>query len=228
MLSRVVSHGLPVLVLAIVLLTATCAPIAPTVSAQEPAGKETIKSIMALLQTEIDMKDFQAPNLTLKDFLGLLLEKAQGLGKELPILLDQDAFRAEDPNSPDIYDTPVRVPPFPRRMTLATALRLALRKVPSGNATYLILPTHIHITTASQATPEKQLVQAMFVNQPLEKVLEELSSLSGIGVILDARVGDKAKTMVTARFPNATTLTTAVRLVADMADLKVVIAENVL
>lgn len=181
-------------------------------------------TLMSRLGEPIETKDFQVP-MALKDALGLFVEKLAAKGMEMPILVDSAAFREE---SIEIYDTLIRFPPFPRRLTLATALRLALDQVPEKNATYLVLPTHILITTLQRATPEKQTVRGLFVKRPLEAVLEELSAQTGISVLLDPKVGDKAKTPVTAKFRNETSLPAAVRVLADMADLRVAVVENVL
>src|SRR5262249_27302350 len=59
-----------------------------------------------------------------------------------------------------------------------------------------------------------------FEKRPLDEALEELAELTGAPVVVDSRLGDKAKTPVTATFRNTTTLENAVRLLAEMADLQ--------
>jgi hypothetical protein len=113
-------------------------------------------------------------------------------------------------------------------MTMASALHFALEKVPHQNVAYLVHPTHIVITTQSRATPEKQKIHGMFVKRPLEEILQDLAAQTGISIILDQRVGDKAKMILTAQFRNHTSLLTAVGLLADMADLKAYVVENLL
>jgi type II secretory pathway component HofQ len=72
------------------------------------------------------------------------------------------------------------------------------------------------------------LVHTRFENTSLTEALRELSDQAGFNVVLDARVADKAKTaMVTARLNN-TPLDTAVALLADMAELKPVLTDNLL
>jgi hypothetical protein len=208
------------------LVAALCLVFAGEVASQEKVARQA--ALTKLLSEEFEMKEFQAPNMTLKDCLGLFVEKLSAQGKEVPILVDSDAFRLENPDTMDIYDALIKFPPFPRRMSLAAALRIALQKAPDNNATYLVHPTHILITTVQRATPERQTVQGMFVKRPLEEILQELSAQTGISVIFDQRNGDKAKTVLTAEFRNETSLLTAVRLLADMADLKAVVVENVL
>jgi len=119
-------------------------------------GRKEAQKISRLLEEPIEMKDFQLP-MTLKEALGLFYEKMAAKGLELPILVDTEAFKDGNNDAPDIYDTPVKFPPFPRRMSLATALRMALSKIPTGNATYLIRRNFIEITTIERQTSERTL-----------------------------------------------------------------------
>src|SRR5437660_1465785 len=67
--------------------------------------------------------------------------------------------------------------------------------------------------------PFLPLVQGRFDKKPLEEVLKELAEQSEQTILLDAKVGDKGKTAVTAKLMN-TPLDTAVTLLADMAELQ--------
>src|SRR5262249_1285354 len=75
--------------------------------------------------------------------------------------------------------------------------------------------------------PFLPLVQNTFEKKALEKVLRELADECEFSIVLDGRVEDKAKAVVSGRFQN-TPLDTAVRLLADMADLKPFLVDNVL
>jgi hypothetical protein len=198
--------------------------------------KEVVKkatafhTIVGLLDEQLDMKYFQTP-LSLKESLALFMEHFATKGKELAILVDSEAFKEENPDAPPIYDTVVQFPPFPKKMKLATALRLALSKAIPANATYVIRQEHIEITTFERVKPEALFgfpILAQFHKLPLHEALEELSSLSGATILLDTRVGDKAHTAVSARFQNTVSLETAVRLLAEMADLETEVRGNVL
>ena len=86
-------------------------------------------AVSNMLEETIDMKDFQQPGgLSLKDALSLLYEKMAAKGKELPILIDTEAFKG-DAEGPDVYETVVKFPPFPKRMQVQMVLRLALAKI---------------------------------------------------------------------------------------------------
>src|SRR5205823_5353909 len=120
--------------------------------------------------------------------------------------IDTEAFRDQLPEGTDLYDTPVKFPPFPRKMTLGRALDLVLEKIPSGNATYLVRQEYIEITTLRHAVPQAQRVNARFVNRPLAEALGQLARQTGVNIILDSRAAKKAQTPVTATFPPKTNL----------------------
>jgi hypothetical protein len=71
------------------------------------------------------------------------------------------------------------------------------------------------------------LVNATFDKVPLEDAVKELSEQADFSVLLDNRAADKGHTPVSARLRN-TPLDTAVRLLADMADLRPIHLDDVL
>jgi hypothetical protein len=80
-----------------------------------------------------------------------ILEGVQGRlprGKAVALRIDKEALgkRYEE-----IAQTPVRFPPFPRRISLSTALRIALSKLEGADVDYRIWPTHLTITTPERA-----------------------------------------------------------------------------
>jgi hypothetical protein len=120
---------------------------------------------------------------------------------------------------------------------LETILREIIRKV-SPEAELVIRGEQIEITTRAalvkefypgrrdEVLPPLQVVSIKEV--PLSKALEDLTDLGEWSVVLDRNaVGDAAKKPVTADFNNVP-LDTAVRLLADMAGLKVVTMDRVL
>lgn len=119
-------------------------------------GRAEANAINRLLGETIETDQLQI-GLTLKEFIGLVAEKFAARGKELPIIIDTEAFKEDAPEIGDLYDTPVRFPPYPKRMTVATALRLALAKIPTNNATYLIRRNFVEVTTIERQTREKVL-----------------------------------------------------------------------
>jgi len=119
-------------------------------------GRKEANSIKKLMDEQIEMKDFLAP-MNLKECLELFMQKFAGKNKDLPILVDTEAFKEENPDAPSIYDTQIKFEPYPKKMQMATALRLALAKVNPPNATYLIRRNYIEITTIERQTRERVL-----------------------------------------------------------------------
>jgi len=116
-------------------------------------------------------------------------------------------------------------------VTLATLLNDVLARMPGegeDGATFLLRADHIEITTrgaarleiypANFAGPFMPLVNVDFDQVPLPEALKELVVLSGIRVKLDPHTDGRSKRVVTLRLKN-TPVDTAVRLVADQADL---------
>jgi hypothetical protein len=72
-----------------------------------------------------------------------------------------------------------------------------------------------------------RLIEVDFDKRPLNEALKELAEEEGVNLVIDPRVGDKAKTPVSVTLHNAM-LETAVRILAELADVKVVQVTNVL
>jgi len=102
--------------------------------------------------------------------------------------------------------------------------------------TYLVQQDHVLITTLVRARPEmwidnpisqEPVVDVAFHGQSLDQALLELASLTGINVVLDMRAAEEAKTPVTATLNNAP-ISTAVSMLADMANLESVTLKGAL
>lgn len=179
-----------------------------------------------LLYEIVHMKDFQQP-MSLGEALKELEKKLAERGHQLPILVDTDAFK-EGLEGADIYDTQVKFPPFPRKLTVCQFLKLAIAKISSGEATLLLRPEVIEITTVKQAAPAMRTVSVKFKKALLPEALAELSRQTGIGIVLDGRAVNEIGTFVTATFPPETNLVTATALLANMAGLKVRVVDRLL
>jgi hypothetical protein len=198
-----------------------------------PAPTVKLRNMRAVLHETIDMKDFQAP-MTLKEALGLIQDKlnAKFKGEDIfPILIDANAFKAEDPEAADVYDTQVKFPPFPRHFTVAGALKHALSFVPSPKAAFLLRNGYVEVTTAKEASLKRLLRQKVFTNferYPLAEAIEDLSAQTGVSVVLDPRLGDKLKKPITAALNNDVPLEGVLRLLADMAEVKLFLGDDVI
>jgi hypothetical protein len=192
-------------------------------------AKSTSKEIIELLNERVELKGFLNP-MTLHEFIDVLYRSVPA-DRRVPITLNWKAFSEENPDRyPDLaavfnLEVPPVVPPAmaDQALTRGHILRLGLYHVPTNNATYVIRNGTLEITTNDHAHPRAQWgqrVSACFEKRPLDEALDELVEQTGAAVVVDSRVGDKAKTPVTATFRNTTTLENAVRILAELADLQ--------
>jgi len=238
MTRRYKCFALLAVLLALPLLSASPSPSPHQDPAQLPKGdKKADKKLLVakkpttLMGERFDLKELAQQPTSLKEALGWLVDQMAQRGIELVILVDVDAFKAAAPDAPDVYDTQIRFPPHPKQITLANFLRFALTRVVTGDATFVLYGDRIEITTFEQASAEGRLQQpifATFENVKLSQALRELSELTGTTIVLDKRVGDKEDRLVSATFLNEVSLGGALRVLTEMADLKVVLLEGTL
>jgi hypothetical protein len=170
------------------------------------------------------------PFTPVREALGFLSDKF-----DISMVIDESAFQTAE-GKIDVGVLPVTLATL-RNPSLRTVLRLLLAQIPDG--AYYIHSDYVEITTGKRIRSEVLHTQeqpgrlwpppihASFARRPLQEVLNELADLAGVNIVLDARVGDKARTEVTARLSNVA-IETAVQLLADMADLHPVTIENVI
>ena len=118
------------------------------------------------------------------------------------------------------------------QVPLAVILDEMLSRINPNEAigTYRIVNGYVEITTRNRVQSGVLLgmpIVIEFDKCPLEEALQEIMDKNGVTVVLDGSVGERAKTSITAVFQQVP-LDTVVRLVADMADLRVVTVENML
>ncbi len=198
--------------------------ITPKRSPIEP----TTRDLFRWLEEPLDMRDFQGP-MSLKEVVGKFTEVFARKAKQLPILVDVEAFREENQEAPDVYETPVKFPVSPRRRTFGEALQFALSKIPTNNGTFLVRRGLIEITTTERASPAVLLqskVRPNFEKRPLAEVLNELADLTGATILVDPRAGEKARSPVTANFRSDIPLDIAVRVLAETAGLHAQVYED--
>ena len=227
-------RSIDLFVLAVLCLLTQAAWQAPAPAAATAATR-TLAQLRAALDEQIDMKEFQQP-MTLKEALGLIQDKVNAKFKGddvLPILIDAEAFKEENPDAPDIYDAQVKFPPFPRRMKAVEALKLALLRIPTKNAAFLLRGQFgfIEVTTVKRASLKHLLRQKVFINferTPLADAVEELSALTGVSVVMDPRLGDKLKAPVTVHLNGEVPLDELLRLLANLVEVKFVTSREIL
>jgi hypothetical protein len=211
------------------------AAVALSWSAQAPRAEDGKREpLPARLANRVTFSGVEAdPHLPLQEVLDMLAARY-----ELAFTINEAAFKAESVD--DVKDAHVAERAIPKMVDtrLDTVLRKVLARVPSqSGATYLVRADGIEITTGARLAQEVwgnnytgpflPLANATFDKRPLEDVLHELADAADFTILVDAKVAEKARTPVTARLNNVP-LDQAVRLLADMADLKSFLVANVL
>ncbi len=168
------------------------------------------------------------PNTAFKEALDFLADRY-----DLTIVVDSNAFTAIGVEKVD--EQPVQLPKM-AGVRLRDVFRFLLAQVRGENhdATYLIRPDYIEITTTLRADPQRWVgadrrhapkVDAEFNGEELEDALRALAYSSGINVVLDGRTVEKSSVTATLR---EMPLDAAVRVLADMAGLKMVVMPHAL
>ncbi len=189
--------------------------------------------LSAKLSRHVKFEGFTDAGMTLAQALDQLAKQF-----DLTFDVNEKAFTTE--NVADVGKTEItQMGPLPamKNVRLDTVLRKVLARVPvESGATWTLREDRIEITThqaqvaevwGEYTGPFLPLVWATFDKVPLEDVLKELSEQTEFNIVLDNRAAEKARTPVTARLRNSP-LDTALRLLADMADLRSVHIDNVL
>lgn len=199
-------------------------------AAQERRGSKA-QRLLAQLQRTVNLDKGIDPNTPLKDAIEYLADKY-----DMTMLVDSKAF--EEIGVQKVEEQPVQMPKMVG-VSMATVLRLLLGQI-KGDVhcgTYSIQDDHILITTTQQASNAETwtadsdspapAVDVDCLHRPLQDVLNDMRELTRINILVDARVTDKVRKPVTATLGKVP-VDTAVRLLADMVDLRAVAVDNVL
>jgi hypothetical protein len=191
------------------------------------------KEMKLLLERQVKFAGCDDPKVT----FGEQFEEL-GVQYDLQFDIDEKAF-AED-GVEDVLKLSMvsesRPLPKLKSVRFETVLRKILARIPNeSGAIYLIKRDRIQITTrravfpdSFRNSPKRQLpvVSCEFEKKPLAEALKELDNTVDFNIVLDVRMAESAKAPVTARLDNVP-LDTAVQLLADMADLRAVLIDNV-
>jgi hypothetical protein len=201
--------------------------IAPWVRAV-PAGAEkptelarTRQAALANLNQRHDFPGFEN-NTPLKEALGFLAERAG-----VTIVIDTEAFKSEL-QIDEAENQSIRALPQLPRIPVKVTLDMVLKQV---QADYYITRDGVITVVPKEGITRRLLNQKVSVSldrKTLGDALKELSEVSGFTIVLDERrAGDKAKSQVTADLRNVS-LTAAITIVADLAELQMVQVDRVL
>lgn len=216
-----------IFVFSLVLVAATNSNAAdPPVSNSDPERQLQLK-----LAKVVSMKDPIDAAIDLA-----LTELAEEHGLQGKIVFCKEAFKAEG------IDDPLAVMVKLPKLTGVRFCVILDRLVGQMGGAWVLRDGHIEITTAAAVRAEinvndadpdagfkrtMPLVRSTLKDIPLRKALEDLASRCDRTVIVAPQAGEKGDVQVSARFVNVP-LDTAVELLADMAELKLVRKANAL
>jgi hypothetical protein len=197
-----------------------------------PDADRRAQELNKALSQVINFKGFEDPKTTLIEALDIL-------GKQYNVTFDvnEKAFAADNALN-DVLRYEIASPnPIPEmRASLRAVVKKILSRLPvESGATLVIRKDFIEITTQKAVRDELGLPEGRallplvfedFDDQPLPVALRTLANATGLSVVLDHSAADKLP-KVTAQFHNVP-VDTAVRVLADMADLGMVRLDNVL
>jgi hypothetical protein len=208
---------------------------------KQPEGKIAIpkevtplsgKAMREALASEVNYAGIDLPTAKLEDALNDMTQKYG-----VRFYVNEKAF-VED-GVADVLGVEVAQPrPFPRMTApLTVVLGKLLDRLPAGTgAGILYRPGLVEITTRAAVHAElgvskdRQLLPLVYENVdgwPLETALQALANDSGYNIVLDPQPGAAKTPKLTASLHNVP-VDTAVRLLADMADMGMVRLDNVL
>lgn len=209
--------------LGLIVLVVSLPALAQTKSEKEKPAL-TSRAILANLQLEVKLEPVIYNLRQLKELLVFVNEKLASNGQEVTFVVDEEAYRDGSAEAPDIYEAEIRFKSLPSKVTLLHLLRQAIKNLPIKSA-LLVRAGKVEIVPLERTSKEYLLNQTFdvdFKDRPLDAALEELSELTGVSIVLDARAKQKLQTSVTARFRDDVALQDAVRMLTDMAELKLV------
>jgi hypothetical protein len=225
-------------VLLIAALAATALPAPPSAPAPPTVPVAIAKadsSAADVLYRHVNFSGIDDPKINLREALDILSDR---YGVQFEVNVQAFKFEmVEDVLLKEIA-SPHPVPPMKNARLDHVLRRLLSRIVTNSGATFVARRDFIEITTGLFRECEiwgngraggtmLPLVHRKFDKVPLDQVLNELADLTDFNIVLDPRTAEKGKVAVTARFLN-TPLDTAVRYLADMADLRSFQQDNML
>ncbi len=191
-------------------------PLATYAAAPAPATPAKADNPMAAVRKALDeVGDMNYQARTLNDVITDLKEKSK-----IPVILDNQVYNfGLDPNQPTVN---VNL----KQVKLKDGLKAALAPY---NLKFGLTQDGLFIST-EDGVITRQLRQRVSVDcdgTEFSAAVKQLATDTGVNVVVDPRLGDKAKKAVTLKLDDVP-LETAVRLLAEVIDLRAVRSSNVL
>ncbi|MBY0522595.1 MAG: hypothetical protein K2R98_04330 [Gemmataceae bacterium] len=197
------------------------------------ADRGVNRAIREKLDRPINLQFGIDPNTPLKDALEFLADR-----HDLTFIVDSNAFAAIGVQK--VEEQPVQLPKM-SGVPIRVVLRLLLSQIKGDvySGAFILKDGHVEVTTTYHAAPQlslwgtpdgRQQIPRVDVDghgQALDDALQEMADTTGLNIVIDARVAGKAKKQVLTSLTNVP-IDTAVRVLADQAELRLVIMDDVL
>jgi hypothetical protein len=221
----------------LVVAAVSVSPLSAARAAESPTAEQARRAaeVRRKLAATVNFGGADDPEAKLGELLDLLAKLY-----DIAFEINEQAFK--DEMIDNMADKPIgKAIPKMNNVSVEAALRRILARIPApSGTTFVVRGGVVEITTRRYVspsqwgggqgeggmvpTPETSIV---FEKRELRDALQEIADATGVNIVLDARVGDKGKTPVTATM-RAVGVDTAVQLLANMADLTILPVENVL
>lgn len=200
--------------------------ISPFVCAQDSTSAKRLSPTQqqhAILASVIDTKDFEE-ELTLTQFLAAVTRVAKKSEKSpLRLAFNFNRFRGENPEQFGA-DIKIGLKDLRPQMTVRQLLEQGLASV-NTEAVIVVREGLVEILppgSGHRADLYNRKVDLNFANEPLDQAVEALADYAGVSVVLDPRIKEKAKTLVSARFRGDVGMQDALRILVESAELKLI------
>lgn len=177
-------------------------------------------------------EEFRKPGqpIPLRSFLSHIDEVLADRKQNLPFVIDDTSFKDANMGDPlDLLDSPVSFPPFMKTASVQELLEIALRQVPTRNATFIVRNGRIEIMTHEAAGIQSLVdkgVTTQFRDVPLKIAIEDLADQMGFTVMIDPRCGAALSTSVSLQSQNDISARGILSSWADMFDLKLLVNDH--
>lgn len=190
--------------------------------------------ILRLLCLEIDVSDLSRRKeaMKLREVLKVIRDRVKQTKRvEVPMFVNVDQFKIENPDAPHVEDTDVRFPAAYRRMTVAEAIRLALAKIPTKNGTFLVRRGVLEITTADCSSPIELVHRKILVSFngcSVNAAIKELQEQTGANIVVDPNLGNTPEKTVRLDLANNATLGQALVVLTRLVGAEPIILGDVI
>jgi hypothetical protein len=186
------------------------------------------RQMRAKLAATVNLDKGIDQNTPLRDAMEFLQDRY-----DVTIIIQPGIWRGDESAKHSLENAKVQLPRI-MGVSLGTVLQMLTSQIETA---YLVRSEFIEIVPAERAWPEcwttidRQHVptaRVEFKRRPLDEALREVAELTGINIVLDSRVDEKARQMPVSTHLQEVPLDTAVSLLANMAGLQSLALDNVL